>query len=291
MKRMSPWLLGYAVLWSASVLVLWRRGGWSGLSGEAIHWALMGIAFGALTWWLTRRDAPPQRPARGRAPALQLAAIALCFLGILGTGIALNLGVRMPWNPFGVMHDAVNAWGLRAFHQSAIANGIANVAVDVLPVAVVLLMLGIKPRDLGFGEFRAKSLLVAIVWLFAPIVHFTAAVASGQMSLAFMGLLCGANFLQNGFPEEFFYRGVVMGRLRVAFSTDAALVLQALLFGFMHVGLALHLSGGHVLQAIAAMIALYSIFGLGMGYLTLRTGNIGIAVLVHLFSDSRVSVW
>lgn len=292
MKRISPWIAGYAILWIVSFIVLWPYGGLNGDAGSALKWALMAIVFCAATWWLTRGNGASERvPATGRMPALQFAALAVCFVGITFDGIAFNLGVKMPWNPFDIALDAVNGWGLRAFHSVAVAYGVANVVVDVLPILAVLLLLGVKGRDLGFGAFRKGSVLVAILWLFTAVVHFGGALASHQMSLGYMGLLWVANFLMDGFPEEAFYRGALLGRLRTVMSVEAALVVQALLFGFMHVGLTMHRAHGNAVHAVAAMIADMSLFGLAMGYLTVRTGNIGIAVCVHFLTDAGVSVW
>ncbi len=292
MKRISPWIAGYVVLWILAVIVLWPQGGLNGAAGSALDWGFEAIVFCGLTWWLTRgNDVGEPPPTPGRMPALQVAALAVCFIGIAGTGIAFNLGVKMPWNPFDIAHDAVNAWGLRVFHEPAVANGVANVAIDVLPIFAVLLLLGVKARDLGFGAFRKGSVLVAILWLFTAVVHFGGVLASHQMSLGHMGLVWVANFLQNGFPEEAFFRGALMGRLRAMMSTEAALVVQALLFGFMHIGYTMNLSHGNVVHAAGLMIAEMSVFGLAMGYLTLRTGNIAIAVCVHFLGDAGVGVW
>jgi membrane protease YdiL (CAAX protease family) len=284
--RVSPWIAGFFVLWLLCEVAAWPQGGLSGTAGTGLQDALEVLLFGGITWWLTKKDGHDRAGAPGRRYAIQLAVLMVFYLGIASTGVAFNLGLSSAWNPFEIVHNSVDSWALAAFHDVAVANGVANTVVDAVLPAAALLLLNVPFRALGFGRFRKSSTAVAILWLIVPLAHFAVDLLQRKMSFAHLLRVWVANFLQNGFPEEAFFRGMLMGRLRVAMGADAALVLQALLFGLMHVGYTLKLSHGSIAGAIELMVVDMSVIGLALGYVTQRTGNIAIATAAHFLGDA-----
>ena len=71
--------------------------------------------------------------------------------------------------------------------------------------------------------------------------------------------------------EEFAMRGVVMGVFR-RFGDGFAIIVSALLFGFMH---------GNLVQIPFAFVA-----GLGLAFVAVKSGSVWTAVLVHLINNA-----
>ena len=72
--------------------------------------------------------------------------------------------------------------------------------------------------------------------------------------------------------EEVFYRGILLPALARAMPLRRALVVQALLFGFVHVW--------QVPAAWPLSLAL-ALVGWAAGWLYVRTGSLGAAILLH----------
>ena len=68
--------------------------------------------------------------------------------------------------------------------------------------------------------------------------------------------------------EELIFRGLVLSRLRAALPGWLAVLLQGLVFGFVH---------GQLVWIIYA-----SLFGFLLGYVRLRTGSLAASILLHL---------
>ena len=68
--------------------------------------------------------------------------------------------------------------------------------------------------------------------------------------------------------EEMIFRGLVLSRLRKALPAWLAVVLQGLVFGFVH---------GQLVWIVYA-----TLFGLLLGYVRLRTGSLKASILLHL---------
>lgn len=76
--------------------------------------------------------------------------------------------------------------------------------------------------------------------------------------------------------EEYFFRGVVQGRLRGAVGAPAAIVLTSLLFASIH---ALNVSGGGVDVLVVVAIVFLVAVVLGVAYE--RTGNLAVPMSIH----------
>ena len=172
----------------------------------------------------------------------------------------------------------LNKWG--------VTNGIRNLLFDDVPLAVVLLLCGVRLRDMGLGRFVRGSLKTALLWLTIPIAGFAVLVLTRRASIVLVALDWLSNLLQNGFTEEFLWRGIIFGRIRVFLGSDWGLIVQALLFGAWHYGADMSFFHGKPLVVAAEMIANQALFGYAMGFLTLRTGNILIGSAFHFLGDA-----
>ncbi|MHB8461348.1 MAG: CPBP family intramembrane glutamic endopeptidase [Vulcanimicrobiaceae bacterium] len=273
--RISPLLIAFACLYTAAEIVKFLRGDALWGTIDLVLGAILAIAC-VLTWHFTRdaRVEPPRE--KGRALPLQLL---VCGFVLIATALD---GMFPAW---GVVRRAIYA--VAALHVSPdIANGLTNFTLYCVPLAFVLLVLGVPLAQLGIGRFRRGSAASAVVWLVLPLGVFAYAILSGKLTVSLMLAVWLSNFLQNGISEEFLWRGLVFGRLRAIMKTEYALFLQAFLFGAWHASADLRGYHGDVINAVADMIASQAMFGLAVGYLRIRTGNIAIGTAFHLLFDS-----
>ncbi len=228
----------------------------------------------ALLCWITSRltDVAPEGEQRGRNYAVQLA---LCAIIVIAT---LGIGGFDSWRTALAAHLPL---------PIDLAMGVANVLYYVVPIVVVFALLQLPFASFGLGRFRRGWAANAFVWLVLPVSLFVVALVSHRVSLGWMGRYWFANLLENGFSEEFLFRGAILGRLRVMMSNGWAIFVQALLFGLWH--MSLNLGGPHgmnLLHAVAESIANQASFGYALGFLALRTGNVAIASAFHMLYDS-----
>lgn len=164
--------------------------------------------------------------------------------------------------------------------------GTDNFFEDVILITVPLLLLGVPWREFGFYRLSQGSGKVLIAWLVAPFAFFAYVVLTRQIPLVGMLKILASNLLQNGFSEEFLWRGAILGRLRTLFAEHWALLIQALAFGAWHYGADMGAMRQNLIAAVGAMIAVQAVFGFAMGFLYLRTRNLLIPTLFHLSFDS-----
>jgi len=92
-------------------------------------------------------------------------------------------------------------------------------------------------------------------------------------------------FLQAGFPEEVFFRGILLTRLIRLFGTKWGIVLSTLIFGIMH--MALNLSkGGSVFLALCETILSQATAGIILAIIFVRTRNLLAGVVFHTLLDA-----
>lgn len=101
---------------------------------------------------------------------------------------------------------------------------------------------------------------------------------------------CGrllSNALNNGFFEEFLFRGALQTRLRPLVGVGWALVLQALVFGVWHLGLGFD-DTSHVgwPEALASTLAHPAVIGLAYGVAFERTRNLLAPSVAHVLANS-----
>ena len=267
-------LIAFGFLYVAAEAVKFMR-------GDAL-WGTIDLVLGAtlaimcaLTWRFTRDATVHPPPQKGRALPLQLL---VCGFVIIATALD---GILPAW---GVARRAI--YGVAALHMPPdIANGVTNFTLYCVPLALVLLALGVPLAQQGL-RFRRGSAASAVVWLVLPVGVFVYAILSGKLAVPFVLAVWLSNLLQNGVSEEFLWRGLVFGRLSAVMKTEHALFIQAVLFGAWHASADMHAYHGDVINAVGDMIASQAMFGLALGYLRIRTGNIAIGAAFHLLFDS-----
>jgi membrane protease YdiL (CAAX protease family) len=240
------------------------------------------LLFSALTVAITE-PAPAMTTAPAERPRLWLQ-VGLILLFIVLTG----------WNGL-VFHDAVAPdasiplWsqfvaalqrlGDRVFGNS---NYIANpVGYVVIPLALLLLT-GAHLSELGFGRGHRVG-RVLLLWCAIPLILFALALFGGQLTPGRLAARFVSNFMQNGFWEEFLFRGALQTRLRRLWTPGWALVIQALLFGAWHLGLG-YTNTGHDgwLPALASVLMHQAVVGLAFGVIFERTRNLLAPSVVHI---------
>jgi membrane protease YdiL (CAAX protease family) len=93
--------------------------------------------------------------------------------------------------------------------------------------------------------------------------------------------------MQNGFFEEFLFRGALQTRLRKLTTPAWALVLQALIFGLWHLGAGYSATGGSdLLTAAASTIVAQASLGLAFGIIFERTRNLFASSAFHIVINS-----
>lgn len=257
------------------------------LRGEWQSVALMfaNTLFMALLAWLTgrvTRPLPPEPatavPSRGRAWA-QLGAVAAVILLT-----AFSAGEIPLWS------DMVA--GLRGAGEAVLpvewfggpGNAVANpVQYFVIPL-VLLLALGARPGELGLGRGHRVG-RAALVWLVGPGLVLVVPAVLGGLTLPVLARRLIGNFFQNGFFEEFLFRGALQTRLRLFMTAPWALAAQALIFGLWHVRGNTLSFGGDVAAGLAWCVVSQGVTGFVFGYVFHRTRNLVAPTVAHVMMN------
>ena len=94
------------------------------------------------------------------------------------------------------------------------------------------------------------------------------------------------HLFQNGFGEEFLFRGALQTRLKAFLSPSWSIVIQALLFGLWHFGANLGNKGITSVPAVMALsILVQTTIGLAFGIIFQRTRNLFACTLVHIITN------
>jgi len=126
--------------------------------------------------------------------------------------------------------------------------------------------------------YQKKLLLPLLVWIVL--------IAMGQLPLQTLARRLIGNALQNGFFEEFLFRGALQSRLSTVIAPGWALVVQALLFGLWHVEANLRMFSGDWLGALAWCIVLQAVMGLFFGLLLQQTRSLIAPAVAHVISNA-----
>lgn len=130
---------------------------------------------------------------------------------------------------------------------------------------VTLLLFGV-----AFCSFA--NIMISISGAFFEALGFNYNVDMGENPKGIFGFFLSviATAVVPALMEEFGCRGVIMGSLR-KFGDGFAVLVSALLFGLLH---------GNFIQIPFAFLV-----GLVLGYITIKSGSIWIAVAVHFFNN------
>jgi membrane protease YdiL (CAAX protease family) len=278
-------------IWLVSAAVL-------AMAGQ-ITWLLMVTATDVFYLGMTWVSMRVAGPAAAAAPAAQAAPgerrkiwvqIGVLLAIILAIGLnAFKPAFSVPlWND---MVTALGALGERILPVAWVggpANAVANpVQYFVIPL-VLLLALGASFRELGFAPGQ-RSWWVSAAWLVIPLIVFAVMLLTDGLTLPVLGRRLLGNSLQNGFFEEFLFRGALQTRLSKVVSPLTALIAQALLFGAWHVASNTRGLDGSLLTGLAACFVSQAVIGLCAGLLFQRTRNLLAPSVMHVVMNTLAS--
>jgi membrane protease YdiL (CAAX protease family) len=189
-----------------------------------------------------------------------------------------NLTTIPLWTPF---VDALDHLWAHVFAFPATGT---NPTLYVLLPGAAMLLLGVPLRTLGIVR-GLHAWRVAVLWTSVDLVVLAAALVIGRLSV--LGLLRSflSNLLQNGFSEEFLFRGALLARLRWLWGDTWAAVLSSLAFGLWHLGTDTSQVGGSNLAGAALGIISQATFGLSLAIVFLRTQNLLAPTLIHVLGN------
>ena len=184
---------------------------------------------------------------------------------------------------------ALGVW----FQSSAVAPATRLIAVSLVHVALALALLKIALRGarplVGAGTATGAGLLgglavygvVALVSIGLVEAYAAAGAEVPQQDVVGMFraaspaarvVMMGTTVLLAPFAEEVFYRGILLPALARAMPLRSALVAQALVFGFVHFW---------AVPAAWPLSIAIAVVGWGAGWLYVRTGSLGAAIVLH----------
>lgn len=274
-------------MWLASLMVLMAGG-----HGIPVGGIVVGIVLLLLSLLVVGATEPARAvrvvagPARRRV-WVQLGLVTV-FIALTGWNNlvfhnVIEGNVDIPW--WTPLVEWLQRLGEQWFDEG-LGTFLVNPVTYVLIPLVVFLLAGARLPTLGFvkGHGVGRALLICCA---LPVVWFAFTLISGQQTI--VRLLGGfiSDFMQNGFLEEFLFRGLLQTRLRLLAGPGWALVLQALVFGVWHLGSGSANTGyAGLLSAIAITIVQQALIGLAFGILFECTRNLLVPSVVHIAVNS-----
>lgn len=149
----------------------------------------------------------------------------------------------------------------------------------------LLFSLDARWGELGLGR-GYRSWRVALLWSILPLLAIVVFLVIGTTSLVRLLLTFAGNIFQNGFFEEFLFRGALMTRLSYLIRDDWGIVLSTLIFGLFHIGVQTSTLHGDWLAGAAYTIIDQAILGLGMAIIFLRTRNLLAPSIFHVILNT-----
>jgi membrane protease YdiL (CAAX protease family) len=225
----------------------------------------------------SRPSARPPHPVAATVIVVALLAVTTAELAIGPTGPILAAWSTLSWNIASSAQRAIPVLDVQSIYSA--------LTFAILPV-VVLIALGWRARDLGFGPSRRGTWRTFALWCGIPVVAYAIAIALGHGSFGALAHRTFIDVFRNGFAEEILFRGIVLRLTAYAFGLSAGNVVQALAFGLWHLGADLRDVHGNVTLAAFDGVATQALFGYFQGLVTLRTGNVLVSGSVHALADA-----
>lgn len=161
----------------------------------------------------------------------------------------------------------------------------------ILYVALTLVLLipfRVCVAELGIRFSIRSTLITALIWLTPAVAYLLLQLHQGLVDhTAVMGNLI-RNTFQDGFSEEFLFRGALMSSLANVVSLPWAILIQAIIFGFWHIGFVLTHSHQPLMTTLCLICVHQILFGYGMGCLQARVGSLIVPSLFHAVTDSII---
>lgn len=251
--------------------------------GELLSVALMlaNTLFLALLMWLTARVTRPLPPpvAPRQSPGLIWAQLGV--LGVIMVLTALQPQGLPLWSSLVARLRAAGEAALPVEWFGGPGNALANPVMYFVIPLLLLLALGARPGELGLGRGHRVA-RASLVWLAGPGLLLLMAAPFGAITAQAFVRRVISNFFQNGFFEEFLFRGALQTRLGRFLTPPWALVVQAFLFGLWHIQSNLAAFDGDLLAALAWCIVSQGVLGLAFGFVFQRTRNLVAPTVAHV---------
>lgn len=267
-----------ALLWLVSSLYLLAQ-------GHTISLLLMmaSLLFWGLHTWLSVRVTVTPSVTRfqdnaGQWPIWRQLVVILTLAAIANQPLPL-------WGDFVTWLRTIGEQTLPVAWFGGPGNAVANpVQYFVLPF-LLLLVMGAKPADLGL-RWGERTWRVCAIWLVIPVITWGVLLAMGQLPPQTLARRLIGNTFQNGFFEEFLFRGALYTRLRTVLPPAWALVGQALLFGLWHLNANMSMFDGDWVGALAWCVVSQAMIGLLLGILFQRTRSLIAPSVVHVLINA-----
>lgn len=159
-------------------------------------------------------------------------------------------------------------------------NYLVNPVLYAVLPGLAALALGARWREIGFGKGWRPWRVIAL-WCAPVLVVWAHSVAVSGLRVGRILSALVSHTLQNGFMEEFLWRGLVQTRIALLWSRDWGLVLASLLFGWWHIDAVTGWSGNDWWLAGALNVVVQAPMGLALGVIFDRTGNLLAPSLIH----------
>jgi membrane protease YdiL (CAAX protease family) len=283
----SPGAIALYALWAVAVGVLL-------LCDRSAAYSALGIGgFVALIVVLGRwtlppgDDDPPGDILRQEGSPVQLAlrglVLALTFAWVCVVGLSLTGALQ----PISVLVNAAMSVHL-GLPRGVLSLMVVSTAV-VVPM-LLLFLLGARPRQLGLVWSSGGNLRL-LLWLALPIAMWIWRLATGHISVLGVIAVLVENFMLNGLPEEFVFRGALLSFFRRYVTSDWAMLAMSVLFALFHYGFTFGEEHGRVVLIVANVIGENLPLGLLFGLMALRSRSIAMGTIVHFSIDATRAMY
>jgi membrane protease YdiL (CAAX protease family) len=249
--------------------------------------AVYAVLFGGLCVLTALWTKPAVRYGATTTPvtfAIACAILAVVFVVTTYDGMLFWGVVHAPmplWTP---LHRAVGDLAHRLGLQRM---ELQNPFSDIVVAALLLLPLRLGRQAFGVGRFRPGAARTALLWLGIGILVLLYDLVVHAWTAGHLGHRILSDIVQNGYSEEFLFRGAILGVLASRIGAGGANLVQALLFAVFQTGVEMNLYHDGLVGMSRALLTT-GVFGWAMGFVTLRTGNIAIPGAFHALFDAWV---
>jgi membrane protease YdiL (CAAX protease family) len=282
----------FTAVWSIAAIYLIAIGKFS-IVLRALVLLVIVIFFCLLTVRITEKEHKPKEKSSQKGKVLlflQIAVIAFFICITFYTSLMFHDVVKQRsiplWSP---LINAFGDLGKKLLNPDYIGGppslAMANTAkYFILPLPLLLLL---RARITRLGLCRGhRTFFVVALWCFIPIGFLMYMLASGSLTLKTIVRRFFMHLFQNGFGEEFLFRGALQTRLKTFLTPSWSIVIQALLFGLWHFSANFGYKGTNSTPAVIAFcILLQATAGLAFGIIFHRTRNLVACTLVHIITN------
>lgn len=160
----------------------------------------------------------------------------------------------------------------------------------LIPLFLVLRVNKWTSKDLGFSKPKSRSVLIFSIGIMALIGVLAFFVPKFEPLPVWLVLM---SLYQPAFTEEFFFRGVIQGKLERALGQNKAWFFSGILFGLMHAsvnffGQQWYRYGENLTNALI-LLGIQTLFGWIFGIMYMKTRSLLPSYVGHYLIDGRLA--